>query len=491
MQILEPSPKTARGLSPRLSGTRGTSSHANVEDPRWQLARRIAASRTLGRSRLLADFLLYTVDRHIRDRADEITEQQIGVLVFGRPEGYDANDDNIVRSYARNLRKRIDEYFATEGKDETLLLEIPRGGYAPAFSPRRVEVNTPTDSLVTPDATSSLAGNDTDDSSPKITQIPDTETDSTWSPIPTEAPTSVAVDRVPVEAGLVSRKYGAILVLCIGIALGLGCSLLQPLRLLKHLSASPAEAASNRLWTQLFSRDRNTFIVPSDDGLIIMQRLTERPVPLADYISGSYRTSMKTDNVPGAPEILKLGKRRYTSVVDLDFVARLAQLDEVVPGRMMIRYARDLRMDDLRADNTILIGSDEANPWIELFQPRMNFRFSINPGSDKPSGISNTHPRVGENAIYGTPGPDHTYGLIAYVPNLTSTGHVLIVGGLNTAGTEAAATFLLTPSLMMPTLQRARAAHGGLQQFELLIGAGDVATNASAPQLILERIGPP
>jgi len=66
----------------------------------------------------------------------------------------------------------------------------------------------------------------------------------------------------------------------------------------------------------------------------------------------------------------------------------------------------------------------------------------------------------------------------------------LIVGGLNTAGTEAATTFLLTPSLMMPTLQRAKSAHGALQPFELLIGAGSVATHASAPQAVAERIGP-
>jgi hypothetical protein len=94
-------------------------------------------------------------------------------------------------------------------------------------------------------------------------------------------------------------------------------------------------------------------------------------------------------------------------------------------------------------------------------------------------------------SIYGTPNQDHTYGFIAYVPNLTSTGHVLLVGGLNTAGTETATTFLLTPSLVMPTLQRARIAHGGFQPFELLIGAANVATNASAPQLVLERIGSP
>jgi hypothetical protein len=188
---------------------------------------------------------------------------------------------------------------------------------------------------------------------------------------------------------------------------------------------------------------------------------------------------------------MKLGGRRYTSVVDLDFVAHLAQLDEVVPGRMMIRYARDLRMDDLRTGNAVLIGSIEANPWIELFQSQLNFRFTINPENEKASGIVNSHPRPGESRLYGTPGPDHTYGLIAFVSNLDSSGHVLIVGGLNTAGTEAATRFLLTPSLMMPTLQRARTAHGNLQPFELLIGAGNFAANASTPQLILERIGQP
>jgi hypothetical protein len=452
------------------------------------LARRIAASRTLGRSRLLADFLLYVVDRHIRDRADEITEQQIGVLVFGRAEGYDANDDNIVRSYARNLRKRIDEYFATEGKEETLLLEIPRGGYAPAFSPRSVERNSLEENSIGAAATSSVTVQA--DDLLKNPEPGDPEVNSIWSPAPTEGAISGTADREPARKRPESRKFATLLVLCLGIALGLACSFFQPFRLLKQLHASPAEAESNRLWTQLFSRDRDTFVVPSDDGLIIMQGLTERPVPLASYINGSYRTNLKPDSAPGAAEIIKLSGRRFTSVVDLGFVARLAQLDQVVPERMMVRYARDLRMDDLRTGNSILIGSAEANPWIELFEPRMNFRFRIYPGSDKPSGIANLHPRAGESALYGTPGPDHTYGLIAYVPNLTSTGHVLIVGGLNTAGTEAAATFLLTPSLMMPTLQRARIAHGGFQQFELLIGAGSVATNASTPQLIVERIGP-
>ncbi|HEY6848919.1 MAG TPA: hypothetical protein VI320_22300 [Terracidiphilus sp.] len=113
MPVLEPAPRFPR-IAPRLSIANGL--HVHADDPRWQLAQRIAASESIGRSRLLADFLLYIVDRHIRNLTDEISEQQIGVLVFGRAEGYDSNEDNIVRGYARNLRKRLDEYFVTEGR---------------------------------------------------------------------------------------------------------------------------------------------------------------------------------------------------------------------------------------------------------------------------------------------------------------------------------------------------------------------------------------
>jgi hypothetical protein len=489
MPVLEPSPKIAASAVARSASPRVLAINTHQDDRRWQLAHRIARSGGFGRSRLLADFLMYIVDRHIRDRSDEITEQQIGILVFGRAEGYDASDDNIVRSYARTLRRRIDEYFATEGKSESLRLEIPRGGYSPAFSVQTSETEASADNSSSGQTIPAPAGNETDSS---VIAALDHTVDDVKPPADAPyGPDAVATTRWPDVGRAALRKFGVPLALALGIVVGLAAEIFPPIHFLKHAFASPAEAASTTLWSELFGADRDTFVVPSDDGLVIMQRLVKRPVALESYLNGSYRTDVKTDGDPGAPEILKLGARRYTSVVDLGFVARLAQLDGVVPSRMVVRYARDLRMDDLRTENAILIGSVEANPWIELFEPQMNFRFEINAGSDKPSGILNMRPRPGESTIYGTPGRDHTYGLIAYVPNLTSTGHVLIVGGLNTAGTEAATTFLLTPSLMMPILQHAKVAHGGLQPFELLIGAGNVATNASAPRLVLERVGPP
>ena len=68
-----------------------------------------------------------------RRRVDQVTEQVIGTEVFKRKPGYSTGDDNIVRTYARQMRKRLDEYFSTVGAAETLIISIPKGGYAVEF----------------------------------------------------------------------------------------------------------------------------------------------------------------------------------------------------------------------------------------------------------------------------------------------------------------------------------------------------------------------
>src|SRR5882757_8977728 len=119
-----------------------------ADDPRWQLAQRIVASKSFAKSSFLINFLLYVCDRELRGKADEITEYQIGIQAFGRPTNYNPGEDNIVRNYARLLRKRLEEYFETEGKDETLRVCIPRGRYVPVFYPSSEPLSTTVSSLL-------------------------------------------------------------------------------------------------------------------------------------------------------------------------------------------------------------------------------------------------------------------------------------------------------------------------------------------------------
>ncbi len=68
------------------------------------------------------------------------TEPQIGIHVFGRPPGYNANEDNIVRSQARLLRLKLEHHFAHEGRNEPVMITIPKGRYLPTFEPRHEDI---------------------------------------------------------------------------------------------------------------------------------------------------------------------------------------------------------------------------------------------------------------------------------------------------------------------------------------------------------------
>ncbi len=100
------------------------------------LVKRILASPEFQRTSRLRDFLLYVVDRKLADLPHEVTETLIGHHVFGRPAMYNTGEDSIVRTEARILRQRLERYFANEGIDEEIALEIPKGAYIPVFHRR-------------------------------------------------------------------------------------------------------------------------------------------------------------------------------------------------------------------------------------------------------------------------------------------------------------------------------------------------------------------
>jgi len=82
----------------------------------------------------------------------------------------------------------------------------------------------------------------------------------------------------------------------------------------------------------------------------------------------------------------------------------------------------------------------------------------------------------------------YTYGVIAFLPNLSNTGYVVIIEGINMAGTQAAGDFLLNPKSMRPVLERAVTSNGVVRPFELLLSTNDVAANASRAQILSERV---
>src|SRR5499427_10548592 len=106
---------------------------------------RILQSPGFVRNDRLSRFLRFVVERHLQDRDNELKESLIAIEVFGRPPGYDPKRDPIVRAEASRLRARLSEYYLAQGKDDPVVIELPRGGYIPVVrsSERMDKPSTP------------------------------------------------------------------------------------------------------------------------------------------------------------------------------------------------------------------------------------------------------------------------------------------------------------------------------------------------------------
>jgi serine/threonine-protein kinase len=89
---------------------------------------------TAEKRRLLLCFL---VERSLEGRGEGLKEYEVGREVFGRPASYDPRLDPIVRVQVSNLRSKLREYYAGDGKNDPVLIEFPRG-YVPRIERRPV-----------------------------------------------------------------------------------------------------------------------------------------------------------------------------------------------------------------------------------------------------------------------------------------------------------------------------------------------------------------
>src|SRR5687768_12054220 len=118
---------------------------AGADEVRKQLERMLA-SRAFSGSARLRGFLQHVVEKTLAGEGDQLKEYAIGTDVFERDDQYDPRIDSIVRVEAGRLRAKIDEYYATEGAADPVVIRIARGTYVPVFE-SRVMAPAPPDSV--------------------------------------------------------------------------------------------------------------------------------------------------------------------------------------------------------------------------------------------------------------------------------------------------------------------------------------------------------
>ena len=88
---------------------------------------RILQSAQFRRAPKLQRFLELVCDYHFQDRSAEINEFTIATQAFGKGPDFEPSEDSLVRVQAREIRRRLREYYQGEGKASRLILDIPIG----------------------------------------------------------------------------------------------------------------------------------------------------------------------------------------------------------------------------------------------------------------------------------------------------------------------------------------------------------------------------
>lgn len=442
------------------SKTEGTRNLAEP-DSRRELVARIAASSGFCRAPQLQDFLIYIAERSILGEIDQVTEQVIGTEVFKRKPGYSTGDDNIVRTYARQMRKRLDEYFRTVGAAEPLILSIPKGGYALEFHHRESPEET------------GPSGRDA-----LLLVQPEVSTPVHQS--------SVLPGRhqTPKMVGLfTSWKVSTPLICCFVALLIVGAY-----RLGQWTAREDTPPALHALWSGMLGGTR-TMIVPDDTGLTVAIGLIQQEVKPQEYVDGQYRKVLG-QRFPNLKNWDRPFAHRYTDLVDLLAVSRLVKMPELNRQLTTIRYARDLRPEELDDGNVILLGGSNANPWVTLFDRDLNFSIKFKP-AERSFEIMNRDPKPGEPTTYPyTPYADGQayYGLVAVRPNFKNSGNVLLLEGVTNSGLQAAVDFCLDERLVGELLKSVRNQDGTIRPFEVLVRTTAVGSTPTRVEVVGMRV---
>src|SRR5215469_17751925 len=97
---------------------------------------RILASSVFVNSPRMSRFLRFVVETSLDGNGESIKEYVIATEVFEKAEDYDPQADSTVRTEAGKLRSRLARYYETEGREDLLVITIPKGSYLPKFEER-------------------------------------------------------------------------------------------------------------------------------------------------------------------------------------------------------------------------------------------------------------------------------------------------------------------------------------------------------------------
>jgi hypothetical protein len=403
-------------------------------------------------------FLRHIVEEAIAGHFDSLKERVIGVEVFGRSPSYDTGEDAIVRVTASDVRKRLLQHYGRAGAHSVYRISMPSGSYVPKIT--REQPNAL-------DFVSHVEG-------PKSTSAD--STDPRQAP-PEAKPISVA----EIPAIRISKRLPRPLV---AISLAVAVSLIVAISLWNRSHQAGNRFAFDFPWSMLFNSQHSIQLITSDPNIAEIQGFTGGQISLSDYANHNY--------IPH-PELLTPEQNRFchiilrgdkASTVDTPIAVSIAQLAQTRFKKLNVRAARNIQLSDLQTDdNFVLLGSPRSNPWSNILNDHLDFRFKYDKALAK-EVVQNVNPHPGEQASYAATAPGwatgQSFAIIAFLQNPDQDGQALILAGENGEGTEAAGKLITDQAHLNEALRKCNISPGGPpHHFEILLRVNTLAGSPS------------
>jgi hypothetical protein len=384
---------------------------------------RLTNSHVLHGSESLCKLLRYLA-RHVLDHpGTPIKEYQIATEVFARSADFDPQLDSMVRVQAGRLRVKLSEYYASDGAEDPIIVELPKGTYVLAFHHR---ATMPAKATTSANGTAHAA-------------VESTAPRRSWIIAVATLTFLLAVAAVVILSLVSNRNSSA----QAGIS---------------HDVSAPPPPAMRVFW--------NGFVSGPDEPWVIFSnaKFVGRPDSGLRY----YDSARDQKNITIFDH--------YTGVGEVLSVHTLDHLFEQFHREIRVKRGSLFSLDDAKNNNLIFVGSPLENLTLLEIPGTDEFVFHrVSTGQRKGDPeIVNVHPKPGEpKEFLGTPGDDpltEDYAVIALVKGLEPSQSVVILAGETTLGTQAAVEYVCNKNSVEQLLLRLSVGQTGqLKPFEAVI----------------------
>jgi len=402
--------------------------------------RAILSSPAFQGSKRCQQFLEFVCERSLAGGAGSLKERTIAIEVFGRQPESDLGEDTIVRVSAREVRKRLAQYYITpNGAACEVRIELPSGCYAPDFRypAALVEVEGP-------------------------------------HPV-------LPVVKPPV---LSKRRF------LLAGALTLAASV-AVLAVVKLGGPSPSARAFQQFWEPVW-RAPEPLLVAVAHPIVYhpssrASKMSEESLPPAET-QVQQPIQVPPDKLNGSDFVPVLNQ--YVGFGDLVAATEVASMLARKSKAVRVRMASNIEFADLRQSQILLIGAI-TNRWTMELQQSWRFRFSRPPGT-KAVILDTQSPSGSEPQKWAIPSKDdgsalEDYLMICRMRSSYTGGLVMAVAGLKQFGTEAAGRLLADPEQLGLILSKLKGEWAG-RNLQLILHARVIGNTPAQPEVVATHV---